>query len=721
MILNCEVCKTNFNFPENLIKETGSKVRCSKCHHVFVAYPAAAAQKDERLSGIEDSASDEVAELGGVDLNEIDDILDTPSQREDSVSDDSPGELDLDLDLDLPADEEPVADTSGLEFQETEELDFSDLDLDEQPEESDELTGTSEDMDFSLDLDLEEDAAEEASSEETSDATEELDFELDLDSETDSAVETAASETEEMAADSSDELDFELDLDLDDAEQSDDAEFDQDLEQTHDLDVSDMENLIDLGGESTTEDASAESDELDFELDLESDTDRPAATAPDEVEETAELDLSDLEDMIDAEEDAGVRGESGDASEELDLELTLESDADEESEAAAPDSEFDATEEFDFSDLDRLLDEDEDAAEEAKSADALDDVDLNLEVADDKPAEAVSDLGIEETAEFDLSDLEDVLETEEEQASGGTEALADEVDLALDQQGEAEKGDELFDGDETADVELEFEIEDTVADSTQTAATAAASSTAGEGGELVETFDMGTLADGDETIEGKDAQVPYEMVEEGTPAVGAAPKPAAKRQLSGPFRIMLILVLFVGGGYAAYTVAQSMGINIDIPYANEIKKIRIPYVSDYFAPKVEDRGNLKIRILAQKLDGWFVENARGGKFFVIKGQVRNGYDHPRNFIRVMGKVYSKGGKHSETKTVYAGNVLSDADLTRLDEAAIDKKLRHRFGINKSNLKIKTGKVVPFMIVFSKLPPNPDEYSVQVASSRKGQS
>ena len=54
MILNCEVCKTNFNFPENLIKETGSKVRCSKCHHVFVAYPAAAAQKDE------------VAELGGV-------------------------------------------------------------------------------------------------------------------------------------------------------------------------------------------------------------------------------------------------------------------------------------------------------------------------------------------------------------------------------------------------------------------------------------------------------------------------------------------------------------------------------------------------------------------------------------------------------------------------------------------------------------------------------
>ena len=164
-----------------------------------------------------------------------------------------------------------------------------------------------------------------------------------------------------------------------------------------------------------------------------------------------------------------------------------------------------------------------------------------------------------------------------------------------------------------------------------------------------------------------------------------------------------------------------MGIKIDIPYVNEIKKIRIPYVSDFFAPKVEDRGNLKIRILARKLDGRFVENAKGGTLFVINGQVRNGYDHPRNFIRIMGKVYSKGGKQSETKTVYAGNVLSDADLTRLDEAAIDKRLKHRFGVNRSNLKIKTGKVVPFMIVFSKLPPNPDEYSVQVASSRKGKS
>ena len=40
MIVNCEKCKTGFNLDEELIGESGSKVRCSKCHHIFTAYRA---------------------------------------------------------------------------------------------------------------------------------------------------------------------------------------------------------------------------------------------------------------------------------------------------------------------------------------------------------------------------------------------------------------------------------------------------------------------------------------------------------------------------------------------------------------------------------------------------------------------------------------------------------------------------------------------------------
>ncbi len=39
MDIQCENCRTVFNIDETLIKEGGSKVRCSICRHVFMAYP----------------------------------------------------------------------------------------------------------------------------------------------------------------------------------------------------------------------------------------------------------------------------------------------------------------------------------------------------------------------------------------------------------------------------------------------------------------------------------------------------------------------------------------------------------------------------------------------------------------------------------------------------------------------------------------------------------
>ena len=47
MIIACEQCRTRFNLDENLLKQDGSKVRCSKCSHVFVAYPPETLQEKE--------------------------------------------------------------------------------------------------------------------------------------------------------------------------------------------------------------------------------------------------------------------------------------------------------------------------------------------------------------------------------------------------------------------------------------------------------------------------------------------------------------------------------------------------------------------------------------------------------------------------------------------------------------------------------------------------
>ncbi len=43
MIITCEQCDTSFNLDDHLVKAIGSKVRCSNCQNIFVAYPEAPA------------------------------------------------------------------------------------------------------------------------------------------------------------------------------------------------------------------------------------------------------------------------------------------------------------------------------------------------------------------------------------------------------------------------------------------------------------------------------------------------------------------------------------------------------------------------------------------------------------------------------------------------------------------------------------------------------
>ncbi len=50
MIIECEKCHTKFNLDENLLKETGSKVRCSICKNVFTAFPPEAEPEIEEIS-----------------------------------------------------------------------------------------------------------------------------------------------------------------------------------------------------------------------------------------------------------------------------------------------------------------------------------------------------------------------------------------------------------------------------------------------------------------------------------------------------------------------------------------------------------------------------------------------------------------------------------------------------------------------------------------------
>ncbi|OEU71882.1 MAG: hypothetical protein BA864_14950 [Desulfuromonadales bacterium C00003093] len=296
----------------------------------------------------------------------------------------------------------------------------------------------------------------------------------------------------------------------------------------------------------------------------------------------------------------------------------------------------------------------------------------------------------ERLPEEPVSGLE--LEAEEGiEAERGPEEELEEFKLGM--EAEAEEKTEAGKLSEAEGIEQEFEIEYTAREDLYKDEIADERMTEEKEEEFAERFDMETAAGEPEQEEVEEAQELEVGIEEADIA--------EKKQISRPVLALLIAALLVGGAYGTYVLLDSSGF-------------KIPFVGNLFKPEVQDAGNLKIN--AFDIDSKFVENSKKGKFFVITGKVINGYSDARSFIRITGKLYTKGNILSKTETVYCGNVLSNFDLENLDLGAIDKRLKNRIGDNRSNIKLKSGKSLPFMIVFSNVPDNLEEFTIEVAGS-----
>jgi pilus assembly protein FimV len=842
MIISCNECDSSFSVDDSLIKETGSKVRCSNCSSVFVAYPQTLETDEDGELGLEgvDSLLEDLEEddvsleseglLDELELD-LDDFDDEPGQaaelQTEDLAEDIDGELELDLDLDddddsgldviddgndeLPdlsefedlagldddslaiddTDEEyedlgfeletetgPAAeiDEPGLELEGDEELNLADLDFEAEDEAEVEAALDSEELGFGLDLDDDDQADGEMTatdlSIEDADQLDLSDLELALDDSggSDDTADVASGEFEfdleeqapEMAeiaeagalvedADQLDLSDLELELDdgaaLDETAAADSGDLDLNLNLDEDmetiavgttaggdeLDLSDLE-LDTEDAFATEETATAASEDLDLGLDVDEGADTVAVG---KLTGNDELDLSDLENMIATEETPGDQPGSQDAAEdfELDLDLeTLEIDQPTDAGETAP-GDLD----LDLSDLEQFAETDDTATADTAAGNGADELDLEFDIDEPSVADAPAAAGAGESApDDDLLDIEKMLELEDdfepESENGEPEDLSLSMEMALDDSSEAAE----------PDLDLDFDIESELQEK-EDAFGGQISDVDQLDSSLLDTdnldfLDEAEIGDESEQIEfAKSEQTDFVIDELATsefedskdaygqtdvmPAIDddELPRSAAHAQsrLKKPALAVLVIIIVAVG---ALILPKSVGIKI--PYLSDIKipylsdmDIKIPYLSDLLNPQEPDvTGSLRFTPMSRSINGRFVDNSKIGRLFVIRGKIKNEYDHPRSFVKVTGKLYKKGQKLVKSATVYCGNVIPESDLTRMDIAAINKWMKNKSGNKRSNQNIKTGKDVTFMIVFDKLPNNLDEYTVEVASS-----
>ncbi len=428
-------------------------------------------------------------------------------------------------------------------------------------------------------------------------------------------------------------------------------------------------------------------EDLDLDLDFEPEADQAVEEVEAEAkEESDELDLSDLEDFLDEEETPKEEDVPEEAVEDLDLDLDFELEPDQAVEEIEAEAKFEENGEIDLKEIEAMLDEED---QDIESEDEPVDVDLELDMKTELELEkTLGDVEVEDEPEdmedVDLSDIEKMLE---EEADAEIETDLEEVELdGIDEIDAIADTEEVGELDEIEDIELGLEEE--IA-------------------EVQETEDEKEEADDKFYIE---TRVLEEAVEESPEAyletedeIEDQEKPVVKKGISKPILVLLIITLLGGAGYGGYTLIKS-------------KNIEIPFISDYLKPKVQDPvGNLKID--TSDISSKFVENTKEGKLFVVTGKVKNNYKGDRSFISVAGKLFRKGKKPVlPGETVFCGNVLSDIELSKKDLKYMKDKLSNKNGENNSNVGVKSGQILPFMLIFTNLPDDIEEFAIEVAGS-----
>jgi len=146
MIITCNECDTRFNIDESLLKQTGSKVRCSKCKNVFLAYPSSPTEELDKSGEVETKVeaviTDEKTETGvqhkAEEESEGIELVTDEAFEENAKVEEKPEEagLELEFELDLEPDiDETQAETEvELELESGDKTD-SEISAKEEPEE----------------------------------------------------------------------------------------------------------------------------------------------------------------------------------------------------------------------------------------------------------------------------------------------------------------------------------------------------------------------------------------------------------------------------------------------------------------------------------------------------------------------------------------------------------------------------------------------------------
>ena len=183
------------------------------------------------------------------------------------------------------------------------------------------------------------------------------------------------------------------------------------------------------------------------------------------------------------------------------------------------------------------------------------------------------------------------------------------------------------------------------------------------------------------------------------PGAGARARNKSKRW---PLLIALLAVVLI-----ALFLTYKAGLQKIVGKAAQLRNS----IATILPLKSADEGRLHL----SNLNSDFVSRGRGKTaVFVIDGKVTNGYKKVCASIQVKGILFDERGKRAAEETVYCGNTLTKEELRSVSEKNIKEIMQNPVGSSLSNLNIKPGKSISFMLIFFNPPEKLSEFSIEIA-------
>jgi predicted Zn finger-like uncharacterized protein len=215
-------------------------------------------------------------------------------------------------------------------------------------------------------------------------------------------------------------------------------------------------------------------------------------------------------------------------------------------------------------------------------------------------------------------------------------------------------------------------------------------------------IDLGVEKTPEESFSETDEKIEKEEKEEIKEVKKKKKKLSSPKRSGNAWKIVLwsILVVVVIPFAVYYFVFPQFGEQLAdsgeylIKIINEYRGVSEPATSGAFINQMVKLQDVRYRR---------INNYTLGQIGVLEGAAVNRADYPVSRIKIKGEIVDAYSVVLGDRTNYAGNILTDDELTNLSEEEISKKLLRPEGLNNSNDKIMPGGQIPFMIVFPNEP------------------